>query len=91
MCARILWRDVKRAPEAAESLRLTAEDLLKLGVIDEVIPELLAAPIANAAAVAVRMKEALSRHLAELDALSQDELVSTRMARFRKLGAVAQA
>src|SRR5690606_41079412 len=63
MCAQILWRDVKRAPEAAQSLRLTAKDLLELGVIDEVIPEPMGGAHRDPQAVAASMNEAILRHL----------------------------
>ncbi len=91
MCAQILWRDVKRAPEAAQSLRLTAKDLLELGVIDEVIPEPMGGAHRDPQAVAASMKEAILRHLAQLDQESPDELVEKRIARYRRLGAVALA
>lgn len=91
MCAQILWRDAKRAPEAAQSLRLTAKDLLELGVIDEVIAEPLGGAHRDPASVGQAIKEAITRHLAELDALGPKELVEERLARYRKLGAVAVA
>lgn len=91
MCAQILWRDAKRAPEAAQSLRLTAKDLLELGVIDEVIPEPLGGAHRDPERVGQSIKEALTRHLAELDSLGPKELVEDRLSRYRKLGAVAQA
>lgn len=89
MCAQILWRDVSRAPEAAESLRLTAQDLLALNVIDEVIPEPLGGAHRNREATAQNIKEALRRHLQALADVDPDRLVEERLARFRKMGAVA--
>lgn len=91
MCAQILWRDVKRAPEAAESLKLTAKDLLGFGVIDEVVQEPLGGAHRGPEMVAANIKQAVLRHLAELDALSPEELVSDRLERYRKLGAVREA
>lgn len=91
MCAQILWRDVKRASEAAESLRLTAKDLLELGVIDEIIPEPLGGAHRDPAAVAANIKEAVLRHLDELEGLSGDELVTDRIAKLRRHGPVAIA
>jgi len=91
MCAQILWRDVKRAPEAAESLKLTAKDLLEFEVVDEVIPEPLGGAHRGPEAVASNIKQAIIRHLDELKALSPDELVSDRLERYRKLGAVREA
>lgn len=87
MCAQILWRDVSRAAEAADSLRLTARDLERLGVVDEVIPEPLGGAHRDQQAVAASMKAAILRHLAELDSMSPDELVNDRIARYRKIGA----
>lgn len=90
MCAQILWRDVKRASEAADSLRLTARDLLELGVIDEVIGEPLGGAHRDPEKVSRDIKLAIEKHLAQLDSLSPDSLVEDRLARFRHLGPVAR-
>jgi len=89
MCAQILWRDAKRAPEAAESLHLTASDLLEHKVVDEVISEPLGGAHRDPQGTAGRIKEALIRHLQELSTLKADELVEDRLQRFRSIGAVA--
>lgn len=90
MCAQILWRDAKRAPEAADSLCLTAKDLLRFGVVDEVIPEPLGGAHRDVKAVAVEMKAAIVRHLSDLLDMDGPDLVDDRIARFRKIGAVEE-
>lgn len=91
MCAQILWRDVKRAPEAAESLRLTAADLVALGVVDEVIHEPLGGAHRDHKTTADALKEAIRRHLTELDGTPGEQLVEERLERFRRLGALQQS
>ena len=58
MCAQILWRDSSRAPEAAEQLKLTAQDLKGFGIVDEIIEEPLGGAQRDPKAVAARMKQA---------------------------------
>ncbi len=89
MCAQILWRDAKRAPEASESLCLTASDLMRLNVVDEVIEEPLGGAHRDRETTAARIKEAVGRHLLELEGLSPDQLVEDRLQRFRQLGVVS--
>src|SRR5690606_14920699 len=91
MCAQILWRDVKRAPEAAESLKLTARDLLEFKVIDEVIPEPLGGAHRAPDVVAANIKQAIVKHLAELDGIPGPELAKERVERYRRLGAFQEA
>jgi acetyl-CoA carboxylase carboxyl transferase subunit alpha len=85
-CAAILWEDARRAREAAEVLRITAPDLLKLGVIDSVIPEPPGGAHRNWEAAAGETRTALRAALAELRKLSGDELVQQRYAKFRRMG-----
>jgi acetyl-CoA carboxylase carboxyl transferase subunit alpha len=85
-CAAILWKERKKAPEAAQALRLTAKDLLNLGVVDEVIPEPLGGAHRNPQEAAQNVKEAIVRHLKELKQLPIDELVELRYEKFRKIG-----
>jgi acetyl-CoA carboxylase carboxyl transferase subunit alpha len=89
-CAAIIWKDAKEAEKAAEALKLTAPDLAELGVVDEVIPEPEGGAHTNAEAAAEQLKAAIQRHLADLDHLSPDELLSTRAERFRKQGIFAE-
>ncbi len=85
-CAAILWGDRGRAPEAAAALRLTAPDLLDLGVIDEVVQEPAGGAHTAPKAAARNLREALLRHLDELRAVVPGELVNQRRRRFRGMG-----
>jgi acetyl-CoA carboxylase carboxyl transferase subunit alpha len=86
-CAAILWKDSARADEAATQLKITAPDLLQLGVVDAVIEEPAGGAHQDHDAAAARLDRALATHLAELDALTPDGLVEDRYRRFRSLGA----
>jgi len=85
-CAAILWEDARRAREAAEVLRLTAPDLLKLGVVDAIIPEPPRGAHRNWEATAAEIRVALRAALGQLRALGPDELVQQRYAKFRRIG-----
>jgi acetyl-CoA carboxylase carboxyl transferase subunit alpha len=85
-CAAILWEDAGRARDAAEVLRITAPDLLKLGVVDEVIPEPPGGAHRNWAATAHAMAGAATRAFVELGQLSDEDLLERRHAKFRRLG-----
>jgi acetyl-CoA carboxylase carboxyl transferase subunit alpha len=90
-CAAILWSDGTRGPEAAEALKLTAQDIAELGdVIDEVIPEPLGGAHHDHAAAAAQVKQVLKRHLAELYKLSGAELVEQRYRKFRAMTRVEE-
>jgi len=90
MCAQILWKDTKRAPEAAGVLRLTAKDLLELGVIDGIIPEPMGGAHRDKEATARQVKEVLVRELKALEEMDPDALVEARYRRYRQLGAFAE-
>lgn len=85
-CAAILWKDRAKASEAAAVLKLTGQDLLELGVIDEVIKEPLGGAHRGAQETAKNIKEAILRSLKELSELSPEELVKARYKKFRKMG-----
>ena len=85
-CAAILWEDASRAKDAAEVLRITAPDLLKLGVIDGVIPEPPGGAHRNWQGAAQAVQRAVASALAELVPLSPSELVQQRYAKFRRMG-----
>jgi len=85
-CAAIIWKDPKRGAEAAEALRITAQDALDLGVIDEIIPEPPGAAHRDYDAAARLVREAVESSLAQLRGLPADELLEGRYRRFRKLG-----
>ncbi len=85
-CAAILWRDPNRAPQAAEALRLTAEDALKMGLIDLVIPEPLGAAHRDPQTTALSVRTAVLQQLDELSQLEPDTLREQRYQRFRQMG-----
>jgi len=85
-CAGILWHDGKRAPDAARALRLTSADLLRLQVVDEVVPEPLGAAHRAPAAMIATLKATVLRHLDELCAMEPAERLARRYARLRDLG-----
>ena len=85
-CAAILWHDAAEAPKAAEALRLTAYDLLDLGVVDRVIDEPLGGAHKNPERTMERVKEVLLEELAPLRDLSPGELKVQRRERFRRQG-----
>lgn len=90
-CAAILWKDNAAAPLAAEALKVSADHLEKLGVVDEVIPEPLGGAHHDPAQAASALKYALQKHLNDLRALDADALVATRYERFRHLGVYEEA
>jgi acetyl-CoA carboxylase carboxyl transferase subunit alpha len=87
-CAAILWRDSGRKIEAAEALKLTAPDLLALGVIDEIVKEPIGGAHTNPAAAAQLLDVSLSRALAEAAALAVDARLEQRYQKFRRMGSV---
>jgi len=86
-CAAILWKDQERKAEAAEAMRLSAPDLLELGVVDAIIPEPLGGAHTDPAETCRRVGEVIAGALDELAAERPEELVAKRYRRFRKLGA----
>ena len=85
-CAAILWRNAEFKERAAEILKLTAEDLLRFGIIDEIVPEPLGGAHRDPVQMARVLKEALLRHLRELLPLSAEELVADRYQKLRRMG-----
>ncbi len=85
-CASILWRDGAKAPEAAEALKITAPALLKLKVIDEIVPEPAGGAHRNVEGVMKAVRKALRKHLAALTALSPKKLLERRYEKFAKIG-----
>jgi acetyl-CoA carboxylase carboxyl transferase subunit alpha len=85
-CAAILWSDGSRGPQAAEALKLTAQDIDELGdIIDEVIVEPLGGAHNDHVAAAASVKKSLKRHLDALRKLSGEELVEQRYQKFRAM------
>jgi acetyl-CoA carboxylase carboxyl transferase subunit alpha len=85
-CAAILWGDAAKAPEAAESMRITAPDLLRLGVIDAIVPEPVGGAHRDWDGAAGHLREALRGHLRQLASMSPEDLVADRYEKFRKIG-----
>jgi acetyl-CoA carboxylase carboxyl transferase subunit alpha len=85
-CAAILWKDSTQRERAAEALKLTAPDLMGLGVIDEIVREPLGGNHADPDAAAANLAEALRRHLGEIERLSLDDLVARRAEKFLRMG-----
>ncbi|MFZ5468406.1 MAG: acetyl-CoA carboxylase carboxyltransferase subunit alpha [Myxococcota bacterium] len=86
-CSSILYRDPTKAEKAADSLKLTAKDLLSLGVVDEVIAEPPGGAHRDPSKAFAALAEGLRRHLGQLSNMSGDELVDDRYAKFRAMGA----
>ena len=85
-CAAILWGDAAKAPEAAELMRVTAPDLLKLGVIDAIVPEPIGGAHRNWEATAASLRAALRDQLWQLKSKSDAELIEERHEKFRRIG-----
>jgi acetyl-CoA carboxylase carboxyl transferase subunit alpha len=90
-CAAILWGDAARAGEAAEAMRITAPDLMRLGVIDAIVPEPVGGAHRDWDATAANLRVALRDELAQLALKSAGDVVSERHEKFRRLGVVAEA
>ena len=85
-CAAILWGEATKAPEAAELMRITAPDLLKLGVIDGIVPEPTGGAHRNWEETAENLRGPLRDALWELRSRTPEELVALRYEKFRKIG-----
>ena len=85
-CAAILWGEAGKAPEAAEIMRVTAPDLLKLGVIDAIVPEPVGGAHRNWDAAAASLRAVLREQLWELRSKSEAELIEERQEKFRRIG-----
>ncbi len=85
-CSAILWRDPTKFKEMAAALKITSEDNLRLGVVDEVVPEPLGGAHRNVELAAKALKSALIKHIEEIEKLSIPELLEKRYAKFRGMG-----
>jgi acetyl-CoA carboxylase carboxyl transferase subunit alpha len=90
-CASILWRDPAKIAEAATQLKLTAPDLLSLGICDEIIPEAAGGAHRNAPVTAARLRTAIKKHLRELTEMSTTEVLERRYQKFRTMGAYVES
>ncbi len=89
-CAAILWKDATQRERAAEALSLTAADLLRLKLIDEIIPEPLGGAHQDPEAAGESLRESLIRHLTELRRLRPEKLVRKRAEKYEAMGAFAE-
>lgn len=85
-CSAILWGSGDKVPEAAESLRLTADDLFAFGIVDEIIPEPAGGAHENPSEMGKNIVTSLTSHFQKLAAVPIDELVDRRYAKFRHIG-----
>jgi acetyl-CoA carboxylase carboxyl transferase subunit alpha len=90
-CAAILWRDAKRKVEAAAALKITAPDLLALGIIDEIVPEPIGGAHQDYDKAIALLDEAIHRHLQQALAMSPTERLDARYAKFRAMGRADQS
>jgi acetyl-CoA carboxylase carboxyl transferase subunit alpha len=85
-CSAILWRDRRHAAEAAEALKLTAQDLLKLNIVDEIVPEPEGGAHRDYDSAAANLSRTLRRNLQHISKLPIDELLRNRYDKFRRIG-----
>jgi acetyl-CoA carboxylase carboxyl transferase subunit alpha len=88
-CAAILWRDGSQAPQAAEALKLTSKDLLKLGLVNEVIPEPLGGAHRNIHDTIYNVERYIIRTLYDLKRMKIDNLIEVRYNKLRAIGSVS--
>src|SRR5216110_3389932 len=89
-CAAILWKDASQRERAAEALKITAQDLLNLGVIDEIIPEPPGGAHADAEAAAAALGDALQRHVRHLRKVRIEKLLKRREEKYLSMGALSE-
>ena len=85
-CASILWRSGEKVKEATEALKLTAQDLRKFGVIDEIIVEPVGGAHRNPLATIEKVGECIAKHLKELQGQSREDVKKRRTEKFLKMG-----
>jgi acetyl-CoA carboxylase carboxyl transferase subunit alpha len=90
-CAAILWKDASQKERAAEALKLTARDLMQLGVIDEIVPEPAGGAHADPDGAARILAAALDRHIRELEHEPAQRLIRRRADKYLKIGQVGEA
>jgi acetyl-CoA carboxylase carboxyl transferase subunit alpha len=90
-CASILWKNAEAERTAAEQLRMTAHDLLNMGICDEIIPEATGGAHRGLTSTAGAVKDALVRHLDVLGKLGHVELLKQRYDKYRRIGHLEKA
>ncbi len=88
-CASILWRTAEKAPQAAEAMKMTAQDLLSLKVIDRIVPEPVGGAHRDPAGASSALGNAIAEELAQLEQLDSDSLRRMREDRFLSMGGVS--
>lgn len=86
--AAILWKDASKAKEAAETMKITAQDLKELGIIDEIVPEVQGGAHRDVSLQGQLLSDTIEKSLGELQQLSKEELVEQRYAKFMEMGRV---
>ncbi|SDF32173.1 acetyl-CoA carboxylase carboxyltransferase subunit alpha [Fontibacillus panacisegetis] len=89
--ASILWKDASKADQAAEAMKITAQDLLEMEVIEDIVPEPHGGAHRDYEATAAEIKKSLLSHLNDLLIMNPDELLEDRYRKFRKIGKFAEA
>ena len=89
-CASILWKDAKKANEAAEALKLTAKDLKKFGIIDDIIPEPLGGAHRDPMTTLKNFKNFVLKHLEEIEKIHPDKLLALRREKYASMGSFVE-
>jgi acetyl-CoA carboxylase carboxyl transferase subunit alpha len=87
-CASILWRDAAQAPLAAEAMRVTAQDLKRLGLIDEIVPEPMGGAQREPAVALASLSDAIAAALGPLRGMTPESLKARRREKFLAMGKV---
>ncbi|KAH7284670.1 hypothetical protein KP509_34G065800 [Ceratopteris richardii] len=90
-CAAILWKKAAAAPKATEAMRITAHELMKMDIVDDVIPEPLGGAHSDPFTTSMNMKKVIMKHMHELLKVDPEPLLERRFAKFRKIGAHQEA
>ena len=90
-CAAILWKDAKKAPQAAAALKITSEDLKQLGLIDEILPEPPSGAHSEPLEASETLKQAIWKNIEELSAMTPQQRQQLRYEKFRNMGVFEQA
>ncbi|KAI5062818.1 hypothetical protein GOP47_0021365 [Adiantum capillus-veneris] len=89
-CAAILWKTAAAAPQATEALKITAHELVKLDIVDQIIPEPLGGAHSDPLTTSMNIKEAILGHMRDLLKMEPDSLLKHRVGKFRKIGSVRE-
>ena len=85
-CAAILWKDRKQGPKAAEALKITAANLKKMGVVDQLVPEPIGGAHRNHEGAGDLLKAALQKSIKRLQRMPMQKMLDARYDKFRKFG-----